>query len=254
MKNIIYLILLFAIIVGFDSPTTEREYITDEIVDKRFLDLINEYRAYYKLPSFKWNSVAYKMAKHHTEYQYQIKTVTHYEIDSVKSLIALKSFNGKVNYLDSNEFNKLFKQEGDYPEGIKKSVSMEKVNPTGIVILEKPIDRADYFALKSINMAECVVGGLMTLELAPNFDYAKFVKKVFNKDVLECNPIDRILYESIWKWENSPKHKEILIGNFNEGALSIKYVMPEVFEKSIFHEGRPTQRDRFFATLITVLN
>ena len=213
MKNTIFILLIFLVMTGFDFPVKERVYITDENTDKRFLELINEYRAYYKLPEFKWNETAYKMAKHHTEYQFLAKTVTHYET------------------LDFENFNEIL----------------------GIV------DRANFFNLNYKNcvgcnlFGECVVGGTTTLELSSEMDYAKFVKQVFNKDVLECNPIDRILYESIWKWEISPTHKEVLLEKYTECGFSIKYVKPDVFEKSIFHEGRPTQRNRFYATLNTVL-
>ena len=215
MKYLFNILLIIPIITDFNFHAKEKEYITNENTDKRFIELINQYRAYYHKSPFKWNATAYKMAIHHTEYQYQMKTVCHNEIENV---------------------------------------SLKKVKSTKSIILISLQDRADYFSLKNKFFGECVIGGNLSTELTPTMPFSMFVKEFFKKNAIDCNPIDRLLYIFLWQWENSPPHKEVMLGDFNSGAISIKYVIPEVFEKSIFHEGRPVQQDYYYATLNTVLN
>ena len=82
LKLLFSLIFIIPMITGFDSPVKERDYITNEKTDRRFLELINQYRVHYNKPTLKWNAIAYKMAIHHTEFQYHTKTVCHNEIET----------------------------------------------------------------------------------------------------------------------------------------------------------------------------
>ena len=86
--------------------------------------------------------------------------------------------------------------------------------------------------------AEVCFGGPSIFEnLRKPSNFTIFVKNTINKEISELTDIDIVIMTSLYSWENSPKHKEILTDKTNTKAYfsMTYYVKSYTKSKDIFY-------------------
>jgi len=200
-------ILLFYIIINpvqVDTITVQGDnYLSNENVDRIFLQCINQYRMFHGVDTIKWDDQVHKIATHHSKYQVLSQSVGHRET------IELKQF--------------------------------KEINT--------PRERCYYYIDNNrCDVGENARGGDLLVVLDNNTPFAEFVKEIWREDIVKLPPLETMIYYNVWKWNNSPSHRDLLLnGEYTKGAVSIYYTLPKIIS-SIFHQGNTIQMQGVYAT------
>lgn len=145
---------------------------------------------------------------------------------------------------------KVTKHHNEYQVKIKQISHFEEIEVPNFNLIYDLRKRLKFYNSNVVIAAENVASGSTLIELESSTPFKSFVKKIGKVNLTDITPKERMLYYCLWLWDTSPTHKEILISNkYSIGAVTISFVEPEVFEKSIFKNNKPAQKIRFFAVM-----
>lgn len=145
---------------------------------------------------------------------------------------------------------KVTKHHNDYQVKIKHISHYEEIDVPNFNLIYDLRQRFKFYNSNTVIAAENVAGGSSIIELEGSTPFKSFVRKISKVNLAEISPKERMLYFCLWLWDISPTHKEVLMSDkYCIGAVTISFIEPVVFEKSVFKNNKPVQQVRFFAVM-----